>query len=221
MDNADQMADRLENYVRALGIRGWKQWDCQWERQYRGSERLNLKELNAFRRWLLKPLRPLRQAFKEENATMASVTLALRAFLEQLRLQEKLEEYKEFFLNRKAPGDENLAREYGQVYEKVMELFERLEGLLGDEKADMKNYIQILDAGFREIKVGTIPATVDQVMVGDITRSRLEAVKVLFFVGVNEGIVPQRKSEGGILTDSDREVFASMDLEQMCIRDRA
>ena len=50
-DNADQMADRLENYVRALGIRGWKQWDCQWERQYRGSERLNLKELNAFRRY--------------------------------------------------------------------------------------------------------------------------------------------------------------------------
>ena len=58
----------------------------------------------------------------------------------------------------------------------------------------MKNYIQILDAGFQEIQVGVIPATVDQVMVGDITRSRLEAVKVLFFVGVNEGTVPQRKN---------------------------
>ena len=37
--------------------------------------------------------------------------------------------------------------------------------------------------GFQEIKVGSIPAAVDQVMVGDITRSRLEDVKVLFFVG--------------------------------------
>ena len=62
-----------------------------------------------------------------------------------------------------------------RVYDRVLELFERLEGLLGAEKADMKNYIQILDAGFQEIQVGVIPATVDQVMVGDITRSRLEA----------------------------------------------
>ena len=48
-----------------------------------------------------------------------------------------------------------------------MELLERLEGLLGDEKADMKNYIQILDAGFEEIKIGVLPATADQVMIGD------------------------------------------------------
>lgn len=212
-DKVDAMTDRLENYVRALGIRGFKQWDETWERQYRGSERLNLEELNTYRQWVLGPLKPLRQAFKEENATMASVTAALREFLEGQKLQEKLEAYAEYFKERKEPGDENLAREYEQIYGKVMELFERLEGLLGDEKADMKNYIQILDAGFGEIQVGTIPAALDQVMVGDITRSRLEAVKVLFFVGVNEGIVPQKKGDGGILTDSDREVFRSLGLE--------
>ena len=94
-----------------------------------------------------------------------------------------------------------------------MELLERLEGLLGDEKADMKNYIQILDAGFEEIKIGVLPATADQVMIGDITRSRLESVKVLFFTGVNEGIVPQRKAGGSLLNDGDREVFKSLHME--------
>lgn len=94
-----------------------------------------------------------------------------------------------------------------------MELLERLEGLLGEEKADMKNYIQILDAGFEEIKIGVLPATADQVMIGDITRSRLESVKVLFFTGVNEGIVPQRKAGGSLLNDGDREVFKSLHME--------
>ena len=121
--------------------------------------------------WILEPLRPLREALKAEGATIASVTAALRQFLEHMELREKLEEYRDFFLERKEPGDENLAREYGQVYDRVLELFERLEGLLGAEKADMKNYIQILDAGFQEIQVGVIPATVDQVMVGDITEA--------------------------------------------------
>ena len=211
--HVEQMTDRLENYVRALGIRGWKRWDSCWERQYRGGEKLNMKELNEYRMWILEPLRPLREAFKAEEATIASVTAALRQFLEHMRLREKLEEYRDFFLERGEPGDENLAREYGQVYDRVLELFERLEGLLGAEKADMKNYIQILDAGFQEIQVGVIPATVDQVMVGDITRSRLEAVKVLFFVGVNEGTVPQRKSGASLLSDRDRAALKKMDIE--------
>lgn len=212
-DHVEQMTDRLENYVRALGIRGWKRWETQWEKQYRGSEKLNLKELNAYRQWILAPLRPLREAFQAEGATIASVTAALREYLERMGLREKLEDYKAFFLDRGMPGDENLAREYGQVYDMVMELFGRLEGLLGAEKADRKNYPQILDAGFEEIKVGVIPATIDQVMVGDITRSRLEAVKVLFFVGVNEGVVPQRKNGGSLLNDRDRAAFKAFNME--------
>lgn len=211
--HVEQMTDRLENYVRALGIRGWKRWETQWEKQYRGSEKLNLKELNAYRQWILAPLRPLREAFQAEGATIASVTAALREYLERMGLREKLEDYKSFFLDRGMPGDENLAREYGQVYDMVMELFGRLEGLLGAEKADRKNYPQILDAGFEEIKVGVIPATIDQVMVGDITRSRLEAVKVLFFVGVNEGVVPQRKNGGSLLNDRDRAAFKAFNME--------
>ena len=212
-DEAQVLTDRMENYARALGIRGWKNWDMTWEKPCRGGERLNLEELNQYRIWVLEPLKTLRRAFKEENATISSVTAVLRQTLETMKLEEKLESFSAYFLERKEPGDENRAREYSQVYERVMELLERLEGLLGEEKADMKNYIQILDAGFEEIKIGVLPATADQVMIGDITRSRLESVKVLFFTGVNEGIVPQRKAGGSLLNDGDREVFKSLHME--------
>lgn len=207
------MTDRLENYVRALGINGWKRWDSQWEAQFRGAENLNLQELNAFRQWILTPLRPLREAMAAKDATVATVTSALRAYLESMELREKLEEYQAYFAGRGERGDENLAREYGQVYDRVEELFERLTGLLGDEKAERKSYGQILDAGFGEIQVGVIPATIDQVMVGDITRTRLDGVQVLFFVGVNDGVVPQRKNGGSLLNDRDREFFKAHRLE--------
>lgn len=212
-ENVSVLTDRLENYVRALGIRGWKKWDQEWTRPSRGGERLNLKELNQYRQWVLAPLKELREAFSQEGASISTVTSAVRSFLEKMELKEKLEEYAEFFEMRHCRGDENLAKEYGQVYERVEELLLRLEGLLGEEKADRKNYIQILEAGFEEIRVGVIPATADQVMIGDLTRSRLESVKVLFFAGLNEGLVPQRKSGGSLLTDTDREIFRSFDME--------
>lgn len=211
-EEAAVMTDRLENYVRALGINGWKRWDSQWEARFKGAENLNLQELNAFRQWILAPLRPLREAMSKD-ATVASVTQALRTYLESMELREKLEEYQSYFAARGLRGDENLAREYGQVYDRVEELFERLTGLLGDEKAERKSYAQILDAGFGEIQVGVIPATIDQVMVGDITRTRLDGVQVLFFVGVNDGVVPQRKNGGSLLGDRDREFFKAHRLE--------
>ena len=198
---------RLENYVRALGINGWKRWNETWERTFYGAENLNLEELNRFRMWVLKPLAPLREVMSAPEATIASMTQGLKSYLEEMELQEKLEEYQSYFSERGQFGDENLSREYGQVYDLVLELLERLTGLLGEEKVDRKTYGQILDAGFEEIQVGTIPATIDQVTVGDITRSRLDGVKALFFVGVNDQIVPQRKNGGSLLTDRDREFF--------------
>lgn len=38
-------------------------------------------------------------------------------------------------------------------------------------------------------------------------------MKVLFFVGVNEGTVPQRKNGGSLLSDRDRAALRKMDIE--------
>ncbi len=60
---------------------------------------------------------------------------------------------------------------------------------------------------------GLDPAGTDQVVVGDMERSRLKDVKVLFFAGVNEGSVPREKSRGGLLSEMDRERLAEQEVE--------
>ncbi|MDO5350103.1 MAG: PD-(D/E)XK nuclease family protein [Lachnospiraceae bacterium] len=205
-----QELDRMENYVKALGIRGYKRWSECWERQYRGAEELNLEELNQLREAAAKAFSSLRTGLKEKDGTGFSMTAVLRSFLEQLGLDQKLQQRADRLMDQ---GLGELSKEYSQVYELTLELFDRLEGLLGDEPMSLKEYQEILDAGFGEIQVGAIPATVDRVVVGDITRTRLDNIKVLYFVGVNEGVVPQRKENRGLLTDEEREFFASQQIE--------
>lgn len=202
--------DRLENYVVALGIRGFSQWNRTWEYTYRGGKNLNLEELNAFREEFLSKILILKEAGADREKNVRTMTGAVVSCLEQCQVQRQLEEYQEYF---KAVGEYSLAKEYEQVYELVMAMFDRLVHLLGDEKVSRREYAQILDAGFGEITVGVIPATVDRVVVGDITRTRLDQIKVLFFIGVNEGIVPSRKEGAGILTDMDREFLKEMSVE--------
>lgn len=208
-DQMDQ-ADRLENYVIAMGIRGFKKWNAEFEGWYRGARELNLLELNQFKAEVLEPLNHLREEFKREDSTVKTMTAAVTALLMETGIEEKMLGYEKKFQNM---GEFALAREYGQVYGLVMDLFDRLAGLLGDEHVSRREYGEILDAGFAEIKVGVIPAAVDRVVVGDITRTRLDHIKVLYFVGVNDGLVPVKKEKGSLFTDREREFLSDHEIE--------
>ncbi|MDO4267362.1 MAG: helicase-exonuclease AddAB subunit AddB [Eubacteriales bacterium] len=205
-----EMTDRLENYVIALGIRGGKRWRQVWERTYRGGGSLNLTELNEYRDRVLAPVFALQDSFRREDITIGGMVQAVRELLADCGVQEKLDAWQRYFSGQK---EYRLAREYSQVYELADDLLTRLSDLLGGEKAGRREFMEILDAGFGELKVGAIPATVDRVVVGDITRTRLAGVKALFFVGVNDGIVPSRRERGSLLSDRERELFAEHSLE--------
>lgn len=86
-----------------------------------------------------------------------------------------------------------------------MDLLDSFVELIGDEPVKMDEFSQILEAGFQEIQVGTIPRNVDRVVAGDMERTRLKQVKALFFLGVNDGYIPKAAGSGGIISDMDRE----------------
>ena len=77
-----------------------------------------------------------------------------------------------------------LAKEYAQIYRIVLELFDKFAELLGNEGISLKEYCELLDAGLEEAKVGVIPPGMDQVVIGDVQRTRLKSnLKALFFCG--------------------------------------
>ena len=60
---------------------------------------------------------------------------------------------------------------------------------------------------------GKLPASFDQVTVGDVDRSRSHTVKVIFIIGLNDGSFPSVKNDEGFLNDSDREKLKEMEVE--------
>ena len=191
--------DELENYVLATGIRGKKNWQQLFARNA-------TEQINASREKLMEQLAPL----MERLETAGEWVRALYTFIVNGKIQEKLAGYEELF-HRK--GEEERAKEYAQIYRLVMELLNQVDGLLGHEKMTLQEFAEILDAGFAEIEVGTIPGGVDRVIIGDMERTRLNQVKVLFFLGVNDGAIPQNASKGGIISDIDREFLQETDIE--------
>jgi len=196
--------DELENYCLAMGIRGSKKWREKWVRNFRNSrgEKADLEKVNLIRKRVVKSLETLNEKLKDKDANVNTYILAIYEFVVSMNIQTKLTAYTDMF---EKSGDKSRSGEFKQIYKKVMDLFDKMVELLGEEKMHIKEFAQILDAGFEDIKIGLIPPSADSVVVGDIERTRLENIKVLFFVGVNDGIVPKKSENHGILSEFDRE----------------
>ena len=136
--------------------------------------------------------------------------LALYGFIERNQVQQKLKVYEERFAREQ---DAVREREYAQIYRIVMDLLDKMVELLGEETVSLEEYAKIMDAGFEAAKVGIIPPGYDRVVFGDIERSRLDNIKVLFFVGVNDGIIPKSQGADGILSQWERELLETYDME--------
>ncbi|MDE5802618.1 MAG: helicase-exonuclease AddAB subunit AddB [Lachnospiraceae bacterium] len=201
--------DWLENYCKETGIRGRRKWSMQFTKRtaQMKEETEPLLAINELRERFYEELSPL---LNVETKSAAAYVEALYLFLTKNKAAERLAAYEEMFLDK---GELVRAKEYAQVYRLVMELLEQIMGLLGDEPMSLKEFADILEAGFAEIEVGTIPQNVDRVLVGDIERTRLREVKALFFVGVNDGNIPKNTGKGGIISDIDREFLRQSEIE--------
>ena len=210
LDIEKEDVDSLENYVIAFGIRGYKRWNQIWTKTYRGQNAGELDRINAVRESFLSGFEPLYGVLKEKNKTVKDYTLALYQFGVKIEAAKKLENAKDLFLEQNLLS---MAKEYEQIYGMVMDIYDKLVELLGDEIISLKEYLEVLESGIKEVKVGLIPPGLDQIMVGDIERTRLKDIKALFFVGANEGIIPKNKADGGILTDLEREELKKINIE--------
>ena len=200
--------DAMENYVLALGIRGLKAYGETWTRGYRGIKPDEVPQRNLLREKFYAEVQPFAEQMKKKDATVRERTEALYALAVQNQMQQKLEERRQQFEQQ---GQEAFAKEYSQIYGIVMELLDKIVEVLGDEKMTLAEYQEILEAGFAEASVGIIPPTADQVLIGDNERSRLKDIRVLFFVGVNDGLIPRHDAGGGILSEYDREELERAD----------
>lgn len=202
--------DLLENYVLATGIRGKKRWQETFERRYKGMADGELVCANAIRErvldWLLPPVR----AFEASDRTSGSFCKILLEYLEAHDMEGRICSLCSQF---EADGELALAKEYSQIYKITADILTKMGDILGSEMMTVKEFSDILDAGLDEAKVGIIPPGIDQVTVGDLKRTRLDSIRVLFFAGLNEGIVPGSVNEGGLINDTDKEILAAHALE--------
>ncbi len=201
--------DKIENYVLACGIRGsrWTQnTDWTMTPELITEDRLDINteeflyEINETRKMISEPLLRFREKTKGRKKA-SDFCSCLYDFLVESGVEERIEQYIQFFNNT---GKLRLASEYEQVWNILMDVFDQVVEVLGDETAGIERFTNVLKIGLAEYKISSIPVSLDQVLVGSVEHSKSHEIQALYILGTNDGIFPSAGMSEGILSDADR-----------------
>ena len=197
--------DILENYVLANGIKGFK-----WTNELSISEEDN-DEIDPIK-VMIKVREPLIKLHSRirGNKSVKAICTAIYEFLIELdsfnRIEEWISEFDEY-------GMQSKVMEYQQVSEIVIDILDQAVDVIGEDLITINEFYKILNAGFQNREIGIIPVALDQVNIGGIGRIKGRNVKVLFIVGVNDGVLPAANKDEGILSDRDRDLLKENGIE--------
>jgi len=207
--------DRLQNYVLTWRISG-SLWKKEWTMHPDGYEgrmddaaKERLQELNRWRRQAAEPLLKLGQTLQKASDTMGQVQ-ALYAFLQETGAEERMQK-----LAEACGAADQRGQELGQIYEICLSAMEQLALVLGDTVRSPEDFAAMLKQQFSQYTLGTIPARLDAVTVGDLASLRHQHRRALLVLGAGDGMLPKFTPDSGLLTDQERsllEQYAEMHL---------
>ncbi len=200
---------KTENYCIEHGIKGY--W--RWSRVFKNKQEEPETENNV-RSKVVELLHDIRKSENEkEKPTVTERLTLLYALLDRCEVELKLYNLAESLKASENPEERIKGTETAQIFKSIVTVFERINSLLGEERMPLDEFKEVLDTGFNEAKLRSIPGGVDSVVVGDIERTRIDNKKVIFFAGCNDNVIPGSKSRGSLLNEFERELFADNDIE--------
>lgn len=214
--NAEE-CDRLENYVIRWEVHG-QMWlrDVDWTENPDGygapwndERQARLDEVNALRKRVRGPLLRLAEGLKAGETAGEKVD-SLYSFMEELSLQDALEEQ---MRAQAGAGRLQDAEETAQLWEILCGVLDQFAEILGDEPMGLDEFTRLFRQVLTQYSVGTIPVSLDQVSVSEITRNDRHTAKYLFLLGANDHVLPDSGQSGGILNDDDRDELAQRGIE--------
>ena len=209
MPFSEEEKEQLENYVRQFRIRG-SAWKNDFEKCGDRYDAEQLNVLNALRRNVVDCIENAKLRMGIRN-TAGEKIRGLYTFLEQdMAVMERLERIME---RQQALGLAESAAETSQSWSVICNIFDQIVDIAGEERMSNEDLFELMSAGFEEVEIGLVPVTGDSVLIGTLQRTRLSQLKALLIVGANEGVLPLNRSDEGLLSEREKEILQSMELE--------
>lgn len=211
--------DKLENYVLAFGIQGYRWTDGKpWTFKFRANleqadegvqeQSAELISINTSRDWVVRPLFAFSKRLEKAHSVKDQVA-ALYELLVTVQAPEKLETWSGQAIFE---GKPEKAREHSQMWNSVMDMLDQLVETMGEDDLSLELFNGLIETGMESMKLGLVPPSMDQLLIGSMDRTRSSGIRYAYILGVNDGDIPAQMDEKGVLTEAERSVLTDSGL---------
>ncbi len=207
--------DIFEDYVTTWNINGNKFLHDRWTMNPDGySANLSsrgekiLVTANSVRDAILPPLTRY-FAMLDASKNVKEMCQATIEFLKNSNITEKVRKNCSENLAR---GNKKAADEDMKLYSLTLNILYDLANVFGDKEFTVDEFSAALSLMFAQSDIGTIPTSVDEVIIGSASMLRTDNIKLAIIMGLNESEFPASVKDNGIFTDSDKELLKELDI---------
>lgn len=124
----------------------------------------------------------------------------LRNIFDAFDMQKTTQKMHDYHLEN---GDLENQKIYEKINEKIEDIFNVFEEETKNEKLAFSEFVVLLNNVFESAKLSVVPLGVDQVFVGDVSKSFFENGKIFFLCGANQDRMPDFQKDVGLISDKD------------------
>ena len=140
--------------------------------------------------------------FIDKNGCVLGVDFVefLRNIFDAFDMQKTTQKMHDYYLGN---GDLEKQKIYEKINEKIEDIFNVFEEETKNEKLAFSEFVVLLNNVFESAKLSVVPLGVDQVFVGDVSKSFFENGKIFFLCGANQDRMPDFQKDVGLISDKD------------------
>ena len=201
--------ETLENYAIKYRIRGtmWKKPFVKGQMEY-GDD--GLEAINALRGEVMHTFEGVEQIYRNAGTVREFIEGYYDYLVDEVHLDQYIVTLME---QQEAQGFLELAEETGQIWGKIMELFDQIVELMEDETFDGREFVQLVETGLSQMEVGVLPPTSDDILMGTMQRTRSGQPRATLVIGANEGLMPQNAADEGLFSLDELEYLTEKGTE--------
>lgn len=172
----------LENFVISKGIRGRKLWEKVFPQIS-----------------IISPIADIGYG----NHTVSEYISALRQITDGVfDFKNSMDKDAEYLEEIGRLTDASVMRSLYAVFD---QLLSQTDEFLGEIQMKLHDFSELIQSAADSLAISIIPPVIDAVHIADISRSRILSAKVVYLIGVNDGIIPTSGSASRLLSDKERD----------------
>ena len=161
-----------------------------------------LDKVNSIRNIILDLIKDLYE-MRNKNLSASLIVKEIFKIIDNGRIKSGFNHYQEYIKENKI----EIHEENKQIWDKFITILEQIVSIMKDKKTNLRKIYKLIQKASEATSIGLIPPAIDQVLIGDFSRDRINDRKIKIFVGMTDIYFPENNNSEMLISENEKSLL--------------